>query len=683
MTSPRVRAILRDTYYQFKPLLPWPLRLALRRQRAVRKRRQFAQSWPVSEPAGAPPSGWPGWPDGQRFALVLTHDVETKEGLAYCRPLLELEKELGFRSSVNFVPEGGYSVPGSLRDWITSEGFEVGIHDLKHDGKLYRSRSSFRWHAQAINQYLREWKAVGFRSAFMLHRTEWLHDLNILYDCSTFDTDPFEPQPDGVHTVFPFWVAGPEGRGYVELPYSLAQDFTLFSVLEERGPDIWKRKLDWIAERGGMALLDTHPDYVLFPGRREDPRLYPVSYYREFLEYIRTRYAGEYWQPLPREMAAYVSTFAQTKQTAKPAAPPPATVVGSNRARRRIWIDLDNTPHVPFFMPIAADLRARGYDVVLTARDAFQVCELADFHKLEYRKIGRHYGKNKLAKVAGLFFRAFQLIPFALQQKPALGLSHGSRAQMIACNLMGIPTILVADYEHAQTPPLMRPKWELAPGTIPDKTLHCRPEFIRKYSGIKEDVYAWTLTPDDSVLQELAIGVDHTVALVRPPATEAHYHNPESDVLFEHVMGLLCRRPEVRIVLLPRNRKQEQSIRSNWSAHFERGQIIVPQRALDGLNLIWHADLVISGGGTMNRESAALGVPVYSIFRGRMGAVDQHLAAEGRLILISSPADADAKILVRKRARTELPSAKPRKALHEIVAHIESIVALEEKRRRG
>jgi len=140
---------------------------------------------------------------------------------------------------------------------------------------------------------------------------------------------------------------------------------------------------------------------------------------------------------------------------------------------------------------------------VVTARDAFQVCEIADFHRLDYTKIGRHYGKNKVAKVLGLFFRAFQLVPFSLRQKPALGLSHGSRAQMIACNLLRIPTILIADYEHAQTPPFMRPKWELAPESIPEGTLHCRDGYSRKYSGIKEDVYAWTLVPEHSVYQEL------------------------------------------------------------------------------------------------------------------------------------------------------------------------------------
>ena len=119
---------------------------------------------------------------------------------------MELEAELGFRSSFNFVPEGPYLTPKQLRDDIIANGFEVGIHDLRHDGQLYENRTIFRDNARKINGYLKEWNAVGFRSAFMLHNFDWLHDLDVLYDASSFDTDPFEPQPDGVNTIFPFWV---------------------------------------------------------------------------------------------------------------------------------------------------------------------------------------------------------------------------------------------------------------------------------------------------------------------------------------------------------------------------------------------------------------------------------------------------------------------------------------------
>lgn len=266
---------------------------------------------PGSEKA---PAGWPGWPDGKKFALVLTHDVENRAGLRNCRRLMELEVELGFRSSFNLIPEGDYEVSNELRDELTSNGFEVGVHDLKHDGRLFLSRRDFARNANRINDYLRAWRASGFRSGFMLHNLDWLHDLQIDYDASTFDTDPFEPQSEGHHTIFPFWLRhdasnaarGQQKVGYVELPYTLPQDSTLFLVLRERSPQIWFRKLDWIAEHGGMALLNVHPDYVRFDGQRQSSRNYPVEHYRNFLEYVRLRYGNQFWQPLPKNLAAFV-----------------------------------------------------------------------------------------------------------------------------------------------------------------------------------------------------------------------------------------------------------------------------------------------------------------------------------------------------------------------------------------
>jgi hypothetical protein len=293
-------------YYTLKPWLPARLRLAARRWFARRIRRGTAESWPILEEAGRAPEGWPGWPDGRKFALVLTHDVEGARGVGRVRQLAELENALGFRSSFNFVPEGEYQTPEELRHWLTDQGFEVGVQDLNHDGWLYRSRESFREKAAAINRYLREWSAVGFRSGLMHHNLEWLKDIDALYDASTFDTDPFEPQPDGVRTVFPFWVPRADGGGYVELPYSLVQDYNLFVVLQEKSSDIWKQKLEWIAARGGMALLIVHPDYVGLPGAALAADEFPVALYEEFLRHVKERYAGQYWQALPREVAQHV-----------------------------------------------------------------------------------------------------------------------------------------------------------------------------------------------------------------------------------------------------------------------------------------------------------------------------------------------------------------------------------------
>jgi glycosyltransferase involved in cell wall biosynthesis len=299
----------------------------MRRVLARRKLATCGSVWPINELAGRTPEGWPEWPDDKKFAVVLTHDVEGPLGLAKCRQLAELEMEMGFRSSFNFVPEGSYTVPPSLITWLTDNGFEVGVHDLEHNGKLFQSRRGFLRKAARINNHIRDWGASGFRSGFMLRNLDWLHALNIEYDASTFDTDPFEPQSEGAGTIFPFWITAPEGsqsgghlidkhpgsspelspsakgpKGYLELPYTLPQDSTLFLVLKETSPAIWLRKLDWIASRGGMALVNVHPDYLRFDGEPAGKRIYTIDFYRELLRHIRQRYPGEYWQPLPRKL---------------------------------------------------------------------------------------------------------------------------------------------------------------------------------------------------------------------------------------------------------------------------------------------------------------------------------------------------------------------------------------------
>ena len=259
-------------YYGLKPFVPQAIRTAVRRKLALRLRDRIGDVWPIMPASERPPSNWQGWREGKKFAFVLTHDVESSAGLSNCRSLAQLEMELGFRSSFNFVPEGNYRVPAELRDELTARGFEIGIHDLRHDGHLFSSYRGFKRRAERINRYAREWGVAGFRSGFMLRNLDWLHDLDVQYDASTFDTDPFEPQPDGRHTIFPFWVPRPNdncpiarqstrncaARGYLELPYTLPQDSTLFLLLSEKTTEIWRRKLDWIAEHGGMALINTH-----------------------------------------------------------------------------------------------------------------------------------------------------------------------------------------------------------------------------------------------------------------------------------------------------------------------------------------------------------------------------------------------------------------------------------------
>jgi glycosyltransferase involved in cell wall biosynthesis len=305
-------------YYTIKPFIPASLRRAIRRRIALRIRDRVQKIWPIMSGSERPPEGWSGWPDGKQFAVVLTHDVEGASGLRRCRRLMELELNLGFHSSFNFVPEGNYEVPANFRMELAQRNFEVGVHDLKHDGRLFLSRRDFTRKAAQINHYLRSWDAAGFRSGFMLHKLDWLHDLNIRYDASTFDTDPFEPQPEGRHTIFPFWVPNENEparngatarRGYVELPYTLPQDSTLFLVLREQNPQIWLRKLDWIAEHGGMALINVHPDYIRFEDERPSSRTYPAEHYRQLLTYIRERFGSSYWQPLPKQLADFVAAL--------------------------------------------------------------------------------------------------------------------------------------------------------------------------------------------------------------------------------------------------------------------------------------------------------------------------------------------------------------------------------------
>ena len=298
----------RRLYYTFKQYLPWRARLAVRRILALRKQKSVGAIWPVNPLIASPPAGWPGWPDGKKFAFVITHDVERLDGVVKTKHLAEIDSAHGFRSSFNFIPEGDYQVPPDLRAWLVERGFEVGVHDLHHDGGLYRSRKVFRDNARRINGYIREWRAMGFRSGFMLHQLEWLHDLDIVYDASTFDTDPFEPQPDASNTIFPFWIPAPSGqpgRGYVEMPYTLPQDSTLFLILNELSPDIWLRKLDWLAEHGGMALINVHPDYVCMDGEQLSRRTFPVAHYRQLLEHVRQHHGASCWHPLPGELAAW------------------------------------------------------------------------------------------------------------------------------------------------------------------------------------------------------------------------------------------------------------------------------------------------------------------------------------------------------------------------------------------
>jgi glycosyltransferase involved in cell wall biosynthesis len=390
-------------YYGLKPYLPWRVRMTMRRISARSKRSRRADVWPIDPAAAKAPEGWAGWPDGKKFAVVLTHDVESAAGLAKCERLADLERQMGFRSCYNFIPEGTYATPAYLRRSLVEQGFEVGVHDLQHDGKLFHSHAGFERKAARINQYLREWNATGFRSGFMLRNLEWLHNLDIRYDSSTFDTDPFEPQSEGAGTIFPYWLPAPAAasdhtpnpplapvrKGYVELPYTLPQDSTLFLVLQEKSPEIWLRKLDWVAQHGGMALLNVHPDYVQFDGP-PTARTYPVCHYIELLEHLRRRYGDTFWHALPSEMARFAER-AQPRPT-------------SRRAKRVCMITHSFYESDNRVTRYAQALASRGDDVeVLALRRSTQLPLTETIDGVRVSRLQNRFGKTERSKLAYLW----------------------------------------------------------------------------------------------------------------------------------------------------------------------------------------------------------------------------------------------------------------------------------------
>jgi len=342
-------------------------------------------------------------------------------------------------------------------------------------------------------------------------------------------------------------------------------------------------------------------------------------------------------------------------------------------SQKKIWIDLDNSPHVPFFLPIIEKLQGRGYQLILTARDSYQVVELLRFHHLSCKVVGRHWGKHRILKMLGTCLRAAQLLPRIIKQRPDLAVSHGSRGQLLSARVAGVPSIVISDYEFAYVLGFLHPDWVFTPDVIPSSARIRARRAVMRYPGLKEDVYIPRFRPDPSMRGQLGLKATDLVVTVRPPATEAHYHNAEAEVLLDAVLGRLAEEPDVRVILLPRNEKQEHVLRKQWAKWIENRKIVIPEQVLNGLDLIWFSDLVISGGGTMNREAAALDVPVYSIFRGHLGAVDRYLAEQGRLTLLESVEDVNTKIVLERRAEARRDTMKPRAALGFIVDAIISV----------
>jgi hypothetical protein len=229
------------------------------------------------------------WPENYRFSFVLTHDIETAAGQEFVDEVAGLEENLGYRSLFNFVPER-YRVDYRLMDKLRWRGFEIGVHGLKHNGRLFASKSLFLQNANRINKYVKNWKASGFRAELTHRQPEWMQALEIEYDLSFFDTDPYEPIPGGTMSIWPFFIGH-----FVELPYTLVQDYTLTSILGETSPRLWLQKVDFIERYHGMALINTHPDYL------KSKSSWDV--YRDFLLEMKKR--DHYWHALPKEVACW------------------------------------------------------------------------------------------------------------------------------------------------------------------------------------------------------------------------------------------------------------------------------------------------------------------------------------------------------------------------------------------
>jgi peptidoglycan/xylan/chitin deacetylase (PgdA/CDA1 family) len=308
LNGKRGSAALAEAYYLIRPLLAVSVRKHL--QRAVLKSRNTSfPKWPVDTTVerifeklmllslkrhgvDRIPFVW-FWPDGLQSCVVMTHDVETAEGQAFVPHLMDLDEAYGIRASFQIVPEGRYDVSDALLQTIRERGFEVAVHDLNHDGRLFSSREEFDRRVLAINRYGRAFQAEGFRSAVLYRRLDWFGALDFCYDMSIPNAGHLEAQRGGCCSIMPFF----EGQ-MVELPVTTTQDYSLFHILGDYSIDLWKRQIATVAERHGMASFIVHPDYVTEPRAR--------GTYERLLDFLtRFRSESHAWCALPRQVASW------------------------------------------------------------------------------------------------------------------------------------------------------------------------------------------------------------------------------------------------------------------------------------------------------------------------------------------------------------------------------------------
>jgi len=316
----------------------------------------------------------------------------------------------------------------------------------------------------------------------------------------------------------------------------------------------------------------------------------------------------------------------------------------------RIWIDLANSPHVPFFHALIPEFTSRGHLVEITARDFAQTVELATNAGMLPHVIGGHGGGSITGKAGNLVGRAAALRRWARARGIDLAVSHNSYAQIAAAAALGIKSVTLMDYEHQ---PANHLAFRLASRVIVARAFPAAElrkygaatRKVKRYDGMKEDVYLADFKPDPAFaekLRKLGVAEQEVLVVARPPAREALYHRFENE-LFDELLTHLISQSDVKIILLPRSDAQREDFESR-----KLPNVIMPRKALDGSSLIAASDLVVSAGGTMNREAAVLGVPAASVYAGKWAAIDEALVKEGRLERISSPADIERLMIVKK-----------------------------------
>jgi len=326
----------------------------------------------------------------------------------------------------------------------------------------------------------------------------------------------------------------------------------------------------------------------------------------------------------------------------------------------RLWIDLANSPHVPFFKALAERFKAQGHEIETTAREFAETIPLAQAAGFAPQVVGVHAGRDVSKKAGSLLSRAWALGKWARGRGFDLAISHNSYSQILAARGLRIKTVTLMDYEHQPANHLAFrfASRIIVPASFPARRLRAcgaRVGKVRRYHGTKEDVYLADFQPDPSFaaqLCELGVKPDNVLVLMRPPAHDALYHRFQN-TLFDEALEMLAAKVNAQVILLPRNEAQR-------AAYANKG-VIIPARPLDGANLIAASDLVISAGGTINREAAALGVPAASVYAGKWAAVDEGLMNEGRLRRITN---VSAIVIVKKRAAT--PKAS-REVIDEVV----------------